>query len=55
MAMPLPTTVRHLNRDPRTYGFDEAITGWVRSYYHPFSPQYEKSLPSQEGIILRID
>ena len=39
----------HLNRDPRTYGFDEAITGWVRSYYHPFSPQYEKSLPSQDG------
>ena len=39
----------HLDRDPRTYGFDEAITGWVRSYYHPFSPQYEKSLPSQEG------
>ena len=30
----------HLNRDPKTYGFDEAITGWVRSYYHPFSPQY---------------
>ena len=29
----------HLSRDPRTYGFDEAITGWVRSYYHPFSPQ----------------
>ena len=45
----------HLNRDPRTYGFDEAITGWVRSYYHPFSPQYEKSLPRRRGIILRID
>ncbi len=39
----------HLNRDPRTYGFDEAITGWVRSYYHPFSPAYEKTLPAKEG------
>ena len=39
----------HLNKDPTTYGFDEAITGWVRSYHHPFSPVYTKSLPSQEG------
>ena len=39
----------HLNKDPRTYGFDEAITGWVRSYYHPFSPQYSKTLPAKEG------
>ena len=39
----------HLNRDPKTYGFDEAITGWVRSYYHPFSPQYSKTLPSKDG------
>ena len=39
----------HLNRDPTTYGFDEAITGWVRSYYHPFSPAYEKSLPAEAG------
>lgn len=39
----------HLNRDPTTYGFDEAITGWVRSYYHPFSPAYSKSLPSEPG------
>ena len=39
----------HLSRDPRTYGFDEAITGWVRSYYHPFSPTYSKTLPSQTG------
>ena len=39
----------HLSRDPRTYGFDEAITGWVRSYYHPFSPQYSKTLPAKEG------
>lgn len=39
----------HLNRDPRSYGFDEAITGWVRSYYHPFSPAYEKTLAAKEG------
>ena len=39
----------HLNRDPKTYGFDEAITGWVRSYYHPFSPAYLESLPAKEG------
>ncbi len=39
----------HLSRDPRTYGFDEAITGWVRSYYHPFSPQYSKTLPAKKG------
>ena len=39
----------HLNQDPTTYGFDEAITGWVRSYFHPFSPTYSKTLPSKEG------
>ncbi len=39
----------HLNKDPTTYGFDEAITGWVRSYYHPFSPAYSETLPAQEG------
>jgi len=39
----------HLNRDPTTYGFDEAITGWVRSYYHPFSPAYTESLESKPG------
>ncbi|MBC8326270.1 MAG: sulfatase [Verrucomicrobia subdivision 3 bacterium] len=39
----------HLSKDPKTYGFDEAITGWVRSYYHPFSPQYDKSLPAKKG------
>ena len=39
----------HLNRDPKTYGFDEAITGWVGSYYHPFSSAYTKSLPAKEG------
>jgi arylsulfatase A len=39
----------HLNQDPKTYGFDEAITGWVKSYYHPFSPVYDNALPSKEG------
>ena len=39
----------HLSKDPTTYGFDEAITGWVRSYFHPFSPTYAKTLPSEEG------
>ena len=39
----------HLRKDPTTYGFDEAITGWVRSYYYPFSPQYTKTLPSKKG------
>ena len=39
----------HLNKDPKTYGFDEAITGWVRSYYHPFSPAYSKTLPAKQG------
>lgn len=39
----------HLNRNPQTYGFDEAITGWVKSYYHPFSPKYKESLPAKEG------
>ncbi len=39
----------HLSKDPKTYGFDEAITGWVRSYYHPFSPAYETTLASKPG------
>lgn len=39
----------HLNKKPTTYGFDEAITGWVRSYYHPFSPAYSKTLPAKKG------
>ncbi len=39
----------HLRQDPKTYGFDEAITGWVRSYYHPFGGEYNKTLPAQEG------
>jgi arylsulfatase A len=39
----------HLNQDAKTYGFDEAITGWVKSYYHPFSPAYDKTLPATAG------
>ena len=39
----------HLSKDPKTYGFDEAITGWVRSYYYPFSGQYSKTLPAKKG------
>ncbi len=39
----------HLNKDPTSYGFDEAITGWVRSYYHPFGAPYNKMLPAKKG------
>jgi arylsulfatase A len=39
----------HLRKEPTTYGFDEAIHGWVRSYHYPFSPQYTKTLPAKEG------
>lgn len=39
----------HLSKDPKTYGFDEAVTGWVRSYYHPFGGEYNKTLPAKEG------
>lgn len=39
----------HLRKDPKTYGFDEAIHGWVRNYYYPFSPQYNKTLPAKKG------
>jgi arylsulfatase A len=39
----------HLNKDPKTYGFDEAITGWVRSYYYPFGKDYDETLPAKEG------
>ncbi|MEM7386910.1 MAG: sulfatase-like hydrolase/transferase, partial [Verrucomicrobiota bacterium] len=39
----------HLRRDPTGYGFDEAITGWVRSFYYPFSPAYTGKLPAAEG------
>ena len=39
----------HLRKDPKTYGFDEAITGWVKSYYYPFGGEYNKTLPANEG------
>ena len=39
----------HVARDPKTYGFDEAITGWVRSFYYPFGNAYDKTLPAKEG------
>ena len=45
----------HVNRDPKTYGFDEEITGWVRSYHYPFGGhagpggKYDKTLQSNEG------
>ena len=39
----------HLRKDPKTYGFDEAITGWVRSYHHPFGENYNETLPASEG------
>ncbi|TWU49045.1 Arylsulfatase [Rubripirellula reticaptiva] len=39
----------HLNKDPKTYGFDEAITGWVKSYHHPFGGEYNETLPANEG------
>lgn len=39
----------HLNKAPTTYGFDEAITGWVKSYNYPFSPKYANTLPSEPG------
>ena len=45
----------HLRRDPKTYGFDEEITGWVGSFYYPFGGhpgpdgKYDKTLPAKEG------
>ncbi|MFN3193805.1 MAG: sulfatase, partial [Aureliella sp.] len=39
----------HLNRPPETYGFDESITGWVRSYYYPFSSAYNDKLRAEVG------
>ena len=39
----------HLKQDPTTYGFDEAITGWVRSYHHPFGGEYNKTLDAKKG------
>ena len=39
----------HLRRDPTSYGFDEAITGWIRSFYYPFAPAYTGKLAAKEG------
>lgn len=39
----------HLRRDPKSYGFDEAITGWVRSFHYPFAKAYEGKLPAKKG------
>ena len=39
----------HLRRDPRSYGFDEAITGWVRSFHYPFAPAYKGKLQAAKG------
>ena len=45
----------HLRRDPKSYGFDEEITGWVGSYHYPFGGhagpggKYDKTLQSKEG------
>ena len=39
----------HVGRDPKTFGFDEAIAGWVTSYYYPFGKAYDKTLPAKEG------
>ena len=45
----------HLRRDPKTYGFDEEITGWVGSYHYPFGGhagpggKYDKTLQAKEG------
>lgn len=39
----------HLRQDPTTYGFDEAITGWVRSYHYPFGNEYNQTLPAESG------
>lgn len=39
----------HLKEDPKNYGFDEEITGWVKSYYHPFGAEYDKKLKSKKG------
>lgn len=39
----------HVRVDPTTYGFDEEITGWVRSYHYPFGGDYNEKLPAKEG------
>ena len=39
----------HLRVDPKAYGFDEEITGWVRSYHYPFGGTYNEKLPAKKG------
>jgi arylsulfatase A-like enzyme len=39
----------HLRVDPKTYGFDEEITGWVRSYHYPFGGAYNEKLSAKNG------
>ena len=39
----------HLRVDPKAYGFDEEITGWVRSYHYPFGGAYNSKLPAKKG------
>ena len=39
----------HLRVDPKAYGFDEEITGWVRSYHYPFGGAYNEKLPAKKG------
>ncbi|MEL0005338.1 MAG: sulfatase, partial [Opitutales bacterium] len=39
----------HLRVDPKGYGFDEEITGWVRSYHYPFGGAYNEKLPAKKG------
>ena len=39
----------HVRVDPKAYGFDEEITGWVRSYHYPFGGAYNDKLPAKKG------
>ena len=39
----------HVRVDPKAYGFDEEITGWVRSYHYPFGGAYNEKLPAKKG------
>ena len=38
----------HLRVDPKAYGFDEEITGWVRSYHYPFGGAYNEKLSAKK-------
>ena len=39
----------HLRVDPKAYGFEEEITGWVRSYHYPFGGAYNEKLSAKKG------